>query len=364
LSNGLPLCGLRDLCHHSLHGHAATVRLGILNDSAADAASATTDLTGWLRREIDSVRASGRLNTDVEIVQKYGLGLPEGSFAAVERAFDALVAEDVVLIVGPAIGDNALLATPLAERTRMPMINWSGAERARGDYMFHLQVGSHEDESLLIARHLAAIGAKRAAVVHDLSPIGDRHLEYLAIEGTIAGLEIVAAVGIDPLASEAGDAVRQALEASPQAFVYFGLGLSAPAVAQALAKSGWAGPRIMNAAGMRGHDPAFAAKIEGWIYPDLYSDHNRTLAAIREPAAPAFRSAVGHDIARLVAEGLARAPQFTREGVRLGLEQVKWLPAAEGKDGTLLGFGVYDRGALHGHYLVLRQWRQGCSEEI
>jgi branched-chain amino acid transport system substrate-binding protein len=340
------------------------VRVGILNDSAADAASATTDLTGWLRREIDSVRASGRLNTNVEIVQKYGLGLPEGSFAAVERAFDALVAEGVVLIVGPAIGDNALLATPLAESARVPMINWSGAERARGDFMFHLQVGSHEDESLLIARHLVGIGVKRAAIVHDLSPIGERHLEYLAIEGRIAGLEIVSAVGIDPLASEAGDAVRQVLEAGADGFVYFGLGLSAPAVAQALAASGWGGPRIMNAAGMRGHDPAFAAKIEGWIYPDLYSDHNRTLAAVRDPAVPTFRSAVGHDIARLVAEGLARSPELTREGVRMGLEQVKWLPAAEGKDGTLLGFGVYDRGALHGHYLVLRQWRQGCSEEI
>jgi ABC-type branched-subunit amino acid transport system substrate-binding protein len=230
--------------------------------------------------------------------------------------------------------------------------------------MFHLQVGSHEDESLLIARHLAAIGAKHAAVVYDLSPIGERHLEYLAIEGRIAGLEIVSAVGIDPLASDASDAVRQALKAGPQGFVYFGLGLSAPAVAQALASSGWTGPRIMNAAGMRGHDPAFAARIDGWIYPDLYSDHNRTLAAIREPAAPAFRSAVGHDIARLAAEGLARAPEFTRDGVRLGLEQVKWLPAAEGKDGTLLGFGVYDRGALHGEYLVLRQWRQGRSLEI
>ena len=38
-----------------------------------------------------------------------------------------------------------------------------------------------------------------------------------------------------------------------------------------------------------------------------------------------------------------------------GLEQVKWLPAAEGHEGTLLGFGNHDRGALHGRYLVLRR---------
>jgi hypothetical protein len=45
------------------------------------------------------------------------------------------------------------------------------------------------------------------------------------------------------------------------------------------------------------------------------------------------------------------------------LEQVKWLPAAEGEEGTLLGFGVQDRGALHGRFLVVRQWSGGKSVE-
>lgn len=341
-----------------------TIRVGILNDSAADAATASTDLTRWLRREIEAVRASGRLDAEVEIIQVYALGLPWGSFEAVERAFDELDRQGVVLIVGPAIGDNALLATPLVDRTRLPTINWAGAERARGDYMFHLQVGSHEDESLLIARQLVATGARRVAVVFDLSPIGERHLEYLKVEGRIVGLEIAATEGINPLAADAEETVQRALAGRPEGFVYFGLGLSAPAVACALAASGWSGPRIMNAAGMRGHDPATAAKIDGWIYPDLYSDHNRTLAANLDPAAPVFRSAVGHDMGRLVAEGLARSPELTRDGVRLGLEQIKWLPAAEGKEGTLLGFGVRDRGALHGRYLVMRQWREGKSVEV
>jgi hypothetical protein len=50
--------------------------------------------------------------------------------------------------------------------------------------------------------------------------------------------------------------------------------------------------------------------------------------------------------------------------VKEGLERVKWLNAAEGHEGALLGFGTYDRGALHGRYLVLRQWRDGHSVEI
>jgi len=50
--------------------------------------------------------------------------------------------------------------------------------------------------------------------------------------------------------------------------------------------------------------------------------------------------------------------------VRDGLELVKLVPAAEGWAGTTLGFGHWDRGALHGEYLVLRQWRGGTSVEV
>lgn len=57
-------------------------------------------------------------------------------------------------------------------------------------------------------------------------------------------------------------------------------------------------------------------------------------------------------------------PAFAREGVRRGLEQIKWLPAAEGMEGTLLGFGIQDRGAPPGRYLVLRQWLGGKSVKV
>ena len=44
-----------------------------------------------------------------------------------------------------------------------------------------------------------------------------------------------------------------------------------------------------------------------------------------------------------------------------GLEQVKAIPAASGERGTLMGFGPFDRAALKGQYLVLREWREGRS---
>jgi ABC-type branched-subunit amino acid transport system substrate-binding protein len=346
---------------------AEPIRVGVLNDMA-ERPPAPGDVTDWLQREVDAVRTSGRLEPKVEFVHAYGLGLPQGHGDAVIRAYEELAKQDVVMIVGPAIGDNALIATPLAERLQIPTINWAGAERARGEYMFHLQVGSHEDESLVMARHLKAIGATKVGVVYDMSPIGTRHLKYLEDEARIIGLEIAVAEPISPLAEDASEAVAKVLAARPDAFVYLGLGISAPSVARPLTERGWEGPRIMNTAGLRGYDPAFAGAIDGWIYIDMHSDENRELSALCErmdiPRERAVWAAKGYDLGRLVAEGLARSAEFSREGVKTGLEQVKWLRAAEGEEGTLLGFGIRDRGALHGRYLVLRQWISGNTVEV
>lgn len=343
------------------------VRVGILNDMG-DGPTAPGDVTGWVKREADALRKSGRLRADIEFIHAYGLGLPSGTAEAVERAFEDLAAQDVVMIVGPAIGDNALIATPLAERHCIPTINWAGAERARGEYMFHQQVGSHEDESLVMARHMQTVGAERLGVVYDISPIGTRHLQYLEDEATVIGVGIAVHQGISPLENDASEHVARVLEAEPDGFVYLGLGLSAPAVAKALTNCGWQGPRIMNTAGIRGYQGDFAQVCDGWIYIDMHSDSNRTLENLLTtmglPPQEALDAAKGHDLGRLVAEGLARAREFTCEGVKTGLEQVKWLPAAEGEEGTLLGFGIHDRGALHGRYLVVRQWLSGESVEV
>lgn len=351
-----------------------TIKVGILNDMAdfsepdADDTALPGCIAGWLGREIDALRDAGRLTAAVEFVHAYGLGLPSGTAEAVEQAYRQLADAGVVLIVGPAIGDNALVATPLAEQLRIPTINWAGAERARGRYMFHHQVGSHEDESLVIARHMAGLGCKRLAVAYDISPIGTRHLKYLEDEAQRLGIAIVARQGLSPLADQAGEAVDALLEGGPDGIVYLGLGVSAPAIARALPANGWDGPNIMSTAGLRGYHGDFAHDCDGWFYIDMHSDTNKTLnaqmTALNAPRQQALAVARGHDIGRLVAEGLARATDLSREGVRTGLEQVKWLPAAEGCEGTLLGFGIQDHGALHGRYLVVRQWLGGETREV
>ena len=161
----------------------APIRVGILHDM-----SDSIDRGPVARRRHGRVHAArrsttssqrGRLDREVEFVHAAGLGLPAGTAFAIEQAFAELVAQGVLMIVGPAVGDNALVATPLADAARVPTINWAGTERARSEFMFHLQVGSHEDETVLLARHVASLGAQRVGVVFDRSPIGRRYAALL-----------------------------------------------------------------------------------------------------------------------------------------------------------------------------------------
>jgi ABC-type branched-subunit amino acid transport system substrate-binding protein len=345
--------------------------VGVLRDTTVAAPGDTEegpDVEPVLRLALDDARSSGRLDRDVELVRVQCVGLPRGTAFAVEEAYAQLAASGVLLVVGPAIGDNALVATPLAEAACLPTINWSGAGHARGEWMFHLQVGSHEDEPVVLARHLAAVGLTRVAVVYDRSPIGRRYTAYFETEAELAGLELCGRRSLEPVATDATDDVRMLRDASPDAVVYLGLGLSGRAVGRARRAAGWDVPAYMGAAGMWGHTPGIAADLEGWTYVDVYSGTNPVLAAVRARLGPAFArgpaAAYGYDLGRLAAEGLARATELTRGGVRDGLEAVKWVPAAEGHDGTHLSFGTQDRGALHGRYLVLRRWVRGESVDV
>jgi branched-chain amino acid transport system substrate-binding protein len=353
---------------------AAPIRVGVLNDLAdapSDDITSAGGLEYYLQFAIDEVRATGRLDRDVELVTAYGQGLPRGTAAAVERAYAELVAHDVLVIVGPAIGDNALVATPLADAARVPTIHWAGTGKARSEWMFHLQVGSHEDEATVLARHLVATGARSLGLVYDRSPIGKRYAAYLESECEVLGLDITARRSVSPVVTDATAEVHMVMATNPDALVYLGLGLSGRAVAVAKRAAGWDVPALMNSAGMFGHVPEVAADLDGWIYVDMFSDTNSTLAALRERLGPdhspdraGASPAYGYDLGQLVAEGLARAPELTRTGVRDGLELVKWIPAVEGHEGTLLSFGTQDRGALHGRYLVLRRWDNGRSVEV
>jgi ABC-type branched-subunit amino acid transport system substrate-binding protein len=321
-----------------------------------------------LRLGIDEVTASGRLDRDVELIERQSRGLPSGSEAEVVRAFDELDDEDVVAIVGPAISDNALIVAPLCDAARIPAINYTGGERTRSQWMFHYQVGSLEEEPPVLAARMVARGLRRAAVIFDQSPVGRRYAECFEAARARLGLEVTGTASISALAEDATELLERLRPAQPDVLVYLGLGVSSRAVVLALESLGWDVPVLANSALMFGYArPDWRDGYKGWEYIDTIADDNTSRARLAEKFPHAAGGPIGcaaYDIGRLLGEGIAASEHLTRAGIADGLRKVKQLPATSGHEGTLIGFGVWDHAALKGHYLVLRTWRDGHSVQV
>lgn len=345
----------------------APIRIGVLHDRPGDDGGAGFERL--VRLGVDEVAASGALDREFEFVHAEGQGLPQGTAHAVEQAFHRLVGQGVLAVIGPAINDNGLVARDLADAARIPCINYTGGEQTRSEWMFHYQVGSLEDEPTVLARYLAGRGLTSAAVVYDRSPIGQRYAEYFEQACTSVGVDLAGRVAVSPVADDLAATVATLRAAGPQALVYLGLGVSARTLGEAVDAAGWDVPVAANAALMFGYAyPEWTRLWEGWVYCDAVAEDNRRLAALRDrlgdEVGPGPGGAAGYDLGRLVAEGVARSWHLTPEGVRDGLERIKLLPAAIGREGTSMGFGRWERSALKGDFLVLRQWRDGVSTPL
>jgi ABC-type branched-subunit amino acid transport system substrate-binding protein len=321
-----------------------------------------------VRLGLEEMTAGGRFDRPVQFVRRATRGLPAGTAHDVEQGFAALVDAGVLAVAGPSISDNALIVRDLADRARLPVINYSGGAMTRSQFMFHYQVGSLEEEPLVLARHLLDAGARRVGVAFDLSPVGRGYLEWFEQAAGRDGLEVAAAAGISPLAEDGSAVVARLRSAGPDAVVYLGLGMAARTVAVALQASGWSPPVVANSALMFGYARKdWRAGWEGWVYLDTVSDANTTRQRLKERSAATAAGPIGvaaYDIGRLLGEALVQARHLTRRGVTDGLERVKRLAAASGVEGTAMGFGPWDRGALKGEFLVRRTWRDGRTVEL
>jgi branched-chain amino acid transport system substrate-binding protein len=317
---------------------------------------------------LDEVAGAGRIDRPVELVHRHTRGLPLGTEHEVVQAFRELDDAGVLLIVGPSISDNGLIVRPLADAAGLPCINYTGGERTRGEFMFHYQVGSLEEEPAVLAGRLARRGLRRAAVIHDHSPVGSRYAECFDDARAGLGLETTGSAAISPLSEDVTGVVARLRAGTPDALVYLGLGVSSRAVALALAELGWSVPVVANSALMFGYArPEWRDGWAGWEYLDGVADDNeqrRRLRARSKQAAAGPLGCAAYDMGRLVGEAVARAHHLTRAGLKEGLERVKQLPATSGREGTTMGFGTYDHAALKGRYLVLREWRDGRTVQV
>ena len=291
-----------------------------------------------------------------------------GETDVIKRAFAALDDDGVIAIIGPSISDNALIAAPLCDAARVPAINYSGGERTRSQWMFHYQIGSLEEEPPVLAARMTERGLRRAAVVFDQSPVGRRYAECFEAARARLGLEVTGTASISSLAENADEILTRLRGAEPDVLVYLGLGVSSRAVAVARMELGWDIPVLANSALMFGYARRdWRDGYAGWEYVDTIADDNVRRSALRALSPRAGGGPIGcaaYDMGRLLGEAVAQSDHLTRAGIADGLRRVKQLPATSGYEGTLMGFGAWEHAALKGHYLVMREWRDGQSVQI
>jgi branched-chain amino acid transport system substrate-binding protein len=296
------------------------------------------------------------------------LGHPAGDAADVVTGFEELVADGVDLVIGPSISDNCLGPRDAADRAEVPAINYSGGERTRSDWMFHYQVGSLEEEPPLLVARMREQGFASCVIVHDASVVGERYCEVFGWSAEDAGVEVRARAAIHPLATDLEALVAELRTHDPDVVIYLGLGASSHTVATAILAAGWDVPVLANSALMFGYiKPEWHAAWARWEYVDTIADDNRARQELDTLDHRTAASPVGccaYDLGRLVGSAMHRADRIDPAGLREGLERVKQVPAASGYDGTLMGFGVQDRGALKGQFLVLRAWRDGRTVQV
>jgi branched-chain amino acid transport system substrate-binding protein len=344
----------------------APVLIGVLYDfPQGDGGASVEEAIGLGLAEVAS---SGRIDRPFELVPRQARGLPGGTAHDVETTYAALVDAGVLAVVGPSISDNGLIVGPLADAAGVPTINYTGGEHTRSEFMFHYQVGSLTEEPVVIVEHLLRRGLATVAAVYDSSPVGRGYAESLAEACAGAGIEITGSAAVAPLAEEVSPTIRRLRASDPESLVYLGLGVAARAVALALETEKWVRPVVAKSSLMFGYTRRdWRAGWEGWVYVDGVSDENTARARLAGHAPRTARGPVGvaaYDIGRLLGEAVARSVHLTRPGIKDGLERVKRLPAATGMEGTTMGFGPWDHGALKGPYLVLRSWRDGKSVQV
>lgn len=348
------------------------VKIGILWDEAVQ--------QDWYLKsmmlKLDEFNAAGGVEgRQVEVVVRCGNGAHEGIPGNVRPAYRDLIADPAIIgVLGPNISDNCLVLVDDVQNGQTPTICWPGSEDCRGEWLFQYQIGNFTDETLFLARAMARAGHKRIGVVQ-AGTTGMHYFGHFEREARFLGLSIVGKEYVHVHQSDVSGPIARLRQCAPDALLFLGMGEPTMPFCTAPGEMGWDLPRYGNLAFLRiaWFKPEALGPYEGTIWVDQYEPKNKALQAFEAkyearycerpwacPLPPA-----GWDLMTLMCEGLLRAPNLSRAGLKQGLENVKQVPAAMGGEAPVMGFCKWDRQAIKGpDILNYRRVRGGRIESF
>jgi branched-chain amino acid transport system substrate-binding protein len=324
------------------------------------------------RLAFDEGVESGLLDRPYEFVLHGENGLPNGTAKNATDGFRWLVDEGCIGVAGAYSSDNAITVAPLANELRVPLISWAGTERLAGEYCFRLGNGDVGGDAALVAAWLKRQGHQRIAVLSEISPNGEEYFRFFRQECRRHGLTIAAVETVSQSPERLADNLDNLRQVNPDALAYMGYGMLAAKglLREALDELAWDPPRIMSTAFMwylMGFD-----KFEGWVGIDQLDPRNPLTERFHErfvarygqdpPLWPNAIPVLAYDTARVLVEGLFRAPILSGPGLKAGLESIRFLPSATGGPRTHIAASAYEHGMFRGDWLLYGRVTNGKLE--
>jgi ABC-type branched-subunit amino acid transport system substrate-binding protein len=343
----------------------APARIGVLMDYLSPSGGYDPTILRALQLTVDEFVERGDLERPVELVVRAVQGLPKGSFRNVRDAFFELVEEDVQVIFGPWVSENAVALAPHVERVAdVACITMAASESLLGEWFFGLPAGSMEEEPIIMATIAHLDGCRTVGIAFEDSLIGTEYLRTTRAACKDVGLRITAEVPIPQVEADKQVAMAVLAEDRPDGILHVGFGLGIPGMNAALEAIGWVPPRYTTTAfEFCANSQWWRDQMTGWIGLDQYDERNQVgqdfldrYEAVHGDRPAYYFPLYCYDVGRLMAMALAGARPLTGPGVKDALERIKMVPAACGAPGTRLRFGKHIRhGWMGSEFLVARR---------
>jgi ABC-type branched-subunit amino acid transport system substrate-binding protein len=247
-----------------------------------------------------------------------------------------LIGEDVFALFGYIGTPTSVVALPVATKEKVPFVApFTGAMSLRQPFnrmAFHLRA-SYNDETALIVKQLTNLGLKKIAVFYQNDVYGKAGLDGVTQALALQNLKPMVTATVERNSVDVAKAVAEIVPTAPDAVVQISAYKSCAAFIRAARKAGYGGTFYnVSFVGTQALADELGKDGAGVVVSQVVpSPYNAANAITREFVAAAkktgdvqvnFSSMEGYLAARMLAEGLKRAPKPSRDGLVAGLESI------------------------------------------
>jgi branched-chain amino acid transport system substrate-binding protein len=307
----------------------------------------------------------GVVDRPIEVVYREVEGMPKGTVKNVIDAYQELVEEGCLIVIGPSIVDNAVpTKLEIEKRFFVPSVSMCASEEFLGEWTFSLPMGSHTEEPVFWAQLLRKGGHKEVGVIAEQSLMGELYYQNFRRAAAAEGIQITAVERLPQTFTDSSAAIRRLFDAKVPALVHCGFFFPMILSWKTFEELEWDPPRYMPTSFQNSwiNEHIWRA-VQGWTGMDQWDADNPVAQSFLDDYEAEYGRRPQYciptqirDLATVVLHALSDAHPLTPLAVKEAMERVKMVPAACGSRGTRMSFGKWmHRGWVGSGFLVANQ---------